>query len=222
MWCSHWNSLQLLSSLLIIVSQTFGKASTAETCGAWFLDENYILCPPGNIPQQANVLFKFTTEHDRLDITCNKNTSAEQLTRYQSNFLKQKTFKGWSSNLTALQSIGCPAGVLLENERFAGLRFLKKLELYDSLQTLGPTLLSNLVSLEEFEVSRGVQLTSVHESAFRQTRKLRKIKIRNTNVSTIHKDTFKGLSTLELLDLGHNKIETIQNETLKEQESRCM
>ena len=112
-----------------------------------------------------------------------------------------------------LGSISRRDEAILKSENFAGLQNLTNIELSGSLETLGPKLLSNLISLEEFKCSRAM-LTSVHELAFNQNKNLRTIKIQNSMVSTIHRDTFKGLRNLESLNLGHNKLTSIPEDLL--------
>ena len=247
MWCSnHAPTLQLLALLLIFTSQTLGQV-TEEICSAKHYGGtyvSYISCPPGSDVRKSNVWFKFNEKGDSLVITCNKNSSAEQLESYLASVPRMKKE---SVNLTHLKLTGCPAPggsesfgtwltllgsqvgnlrylqlistkeTILKSEHFAGLDLLTAVEVSGSVETLGPKLLSNLISLEEFKCSRnqkGTKLTSVHELAFSQNKKLRTIRISNSMVSTIHKDTFKGLANLEILDLGFNMITSIPGDLL--------
>ena len=193
---------------------------------------------------QSDVWFKFTEQGDRLDIICNKALSADQLETYLETVPKLKkdsvnlrtlTLKGCpvpsrsKSFSTWLSILKSPAEglrylkfrsdsrrdeVLLKSKHFEGLENLTTLEIWGSINTLGPKLLSKLISLERFRYRRGDMLTSVHELAFQQNKKLRKIEILNSGLSTIHKDTFKGLTHLESLDLGYNKITSVPEELL--------
>jgi len=247
MWCF---ALQLLALLLRFTSQTVGQTVTEEVCSVKHYGEtnvSYIMCPPGGNVRHSNVWFKFNKEGDSLDITCNKNLSAEQLESYLASVarVKKKTV-----NLTRLKVKGCPApggsesfgtwltllgshvgslrklglistissrvrgdDTILKSEHFAGLTALTAIEISGSVKTLGPKLLANLISLEEFK-SSGAKLTSVDELAFRQNKKLRTITIRNSTMSTIHKGTFRGLANLESLDLSLNKITSIPDEVI--------
>jgi len=233
-------------TLLLITSQTDGEVCSVKDYGENYV--SYIVCPPGEV-MRSNVWFKFNKEGDRLEITCNKNSSAEQLQRYLTSIPR---LKKEPVNLTYLKLKGCPAPggsesfsswlsmlgsqvgslrhlnfrstssgdeAILKSENFVGLENLTTIELWGSLETLGPKLLSNLTSLEDFKCSRnhkGAMLTSVHELAFNQNKNLRKIRISNSMVSTIHEDTFKGLKSLESLDIGHNKITSIPEKLLSD------
>ena len=238
MFC--WASLLTLQ---LIVSQSVGQ-QIGEVCSASPWDPSNILCMLGNSPTQSNVRFIFHEEGDSLHITCNENPSAEEFERYLASVTTLKKTPVNLSNLklkgcplpggsqsfgTWLSVLGSSVGSLRylrltsisggeESflKSFAGLENLTTLELSGSLETLGPNLLSNLTSLEVFKCTRykGATLTSVHELAFNQNKKLTSITISNSNVSTIHKDTFKGLRNLESLDLGHNKITSIPEELL--------
>ena len=225
--------------LLMFTSQTVGKTVTEEVC-KHYSETNVlnILCRPGGDVSQSHVWFRFNK--DSLDITCNKNVSAQQLARYLASVARVK--KG-PVNLTHLTLIGCPApggsesfgtwltllgshvgslrklglistiSSILKSEHFAGLAALTAIELSGSVETVGPKLLANLISLEEFK-SLGAKLTSVHEFAFKQNKKLRTITIRNSTLSTIHKGTFRGLANLESLDLSFNKITSMPDEVI--------
>ena len=236
----------MFTLLLITTSQTDGEVCSVKDYGENYV--SYIVCPPGEV-MRSNVWFKFNEDGDRLEITCNKNLSAEQLQRYLTSIPR---LKKEPVNLTYLKLKGCPAPggsesfsswlsmlgsqvgslrhlnfrstssgdeAILKSENFVGLENLTTIELWGSLETLGPKLLSNLISLEDFKCSRnhkGAMLTSVHELAFNQNKNLKKIRISNSMVSTIHKDTFKGLKNLEYLDLGHNKITSIPEQLLND------
>ena len=214
-----------LSSLLLLIRQTCGQT---EYCSE---EENSddetkdISCPSG-------VQFEINNEHQSLDVTCQTNVSAEQLKK---DLTSISTSMKKKLNVKQLTLRGCPAPggsdslstwLLgssgrtedLKNKHFAGFIFLKKIELYDSIETLGPQLLSNLVSLEEFECSTlgyGTQLISVDKLAFKGNKALRKIRIRDSNVSEIHQNTFKELSNLESLDLRSNKLTKVAKDTFK-------
>ena len=229
------DALAALITLQLITSQTFGQDKPCSSSTSW------IFCPPDTDPTSSDVWFWFKNKEDgtrQIHIECNSNSLPE---RYLAAFgrLKEgmsvttlqltgcpaptKTFDTW------LPKLGSPRGTLrklrflpnnetdkatLRSEHFEGLENLRTLEIWNSVETLGPELLKNLISLEKFKYDSGPALTSVHELAFKRNKNLWKIEIIQSGLSSIHKNTFKGLAKLEILDLSQNKITAIPQELL--------
>ena len=172
----------VLLALLLIVSQTTEEETIAEGCDN-VLDSHYV-CPPGSDWKQADVTFSFYDKDDRLNIpchatpclliTCNKNSSAEELEinlarisllrKKQVNLTElwikdcptpSQTYSGWLPklgsevdslrNLRLLRSRTDGDIVNLNSEHFGGLQLLTDLRLSGSVEVLGPGLLSNLL-----------------------------------------------------------------------------
>ena len=210
----------LLLTLLLVASQTTEQETIAEGCDNFFLDNSYIFCPPGFNFEQADVWF-----HDKgesLDITCNMNSTAEEL---EINLARISPLRKKQVNLKVLRIKNCPApsqsysawllklgsevdslrdlrvlrsrengdNVNLNSEHFVGLQLLTYLELSGSVEALGPGLLSNLLALEEFIVRYKKGLV----------------------LTSVHKHTFKQNKNLKTIRIQNSAVSKIDKDTFK-------
>ena len=211
----------LLLTLLLVASQTTEQETIAEGCDNFFLDNSYIFCPPGFNFEQADVWF-----HDKgesLDITCNMNSTAEEL---EINLARISPLRKKQVNLKVLRIKNCPApsqsysawllklgsevdslrdlrvlrsrengdNVNLNSEHFVGLQLLTNFKLSGSLEVLGPGLLSNLLALEEF-ILRGYEQGLV--------------------LASVHKHAFKQNKNLKNITIANSAVSRIQKDTFK-------
>ena len=213
----------VLLALLLIVSQTTEEETIEEGCDN-VLDSHFV-CPPVSDWKQADVSFSFYDEDDRLDITCNKNSSAEEL---EINLARISPLRKKQVNLKVLRIKNCPApsqsysawllklgsevdslrdlrvlrsrengdNVNLNSEHFVGLQLLTSIKLSGSLEVLGPGLLSNLLALEEFILKRGEEEKGLV-------------------LASVHKHAFKQNKNLKNITIANSAVSRIQKDTFK-------